>query len=265
MDSFDALGALGDQTLIIGLSSTRIAVAFLLVPLFTAQLIPTMVRNAIFLSLALLNLALIPAAEPPVVGTGQLIALFAKEIFIGGALGFLFASMMWAFEAAGQLIDAKVGTTQAQIQDPLSGHQTTLFGALFGRLASFIFMAGGGLMIMTGTLLDSFTFWPVGAPWPELTGGGARVFEVEFGRIMRIMLLIAAPTLVLLYMVEGVLGLINRFAPQLNVFSLSLSLKAVAACSMVLLQLTMIVHLLQDDLIGRGTVVLGHLRSLLGS
>jgi hypothetical protein len=33
---------------------------------------------------------------------------------------------------------------------------------------------------------------------------------------------------------------------------------------MVLLQLTMIVHLLQDDLIGRGTVVLGHLRSLLG-
>ena len=71
--------------------------------------------------------------------------------------------------------------------------------------------------------------WPVRSPMPTLAAGGARLFEGEFGRIMLLTLLVAAPALVLLYMVEGVLGLINRFAQQLNVFSLSQSLKAVTA------------------------------------
>ena len=54
---------------------------------------------------------------------------------------------------------------------------------------------------------------------------------------MALTLLVAAPALVLLYVIEGVLGLINRFAQQLNVFSLSQSLKSVAAIWIVWVQL----------------------------
>jgi len=265
MDSFTDLSFLTDKVLLLSLSSTRIAVAFLLVPLFTAQIIPSMVRNSIFISLALLNLALNPDLQPITVDTFSLLMLFAKEIFVGVAIGFLFAVMLWAFEAAGQIIDTKVGTTQGQVQDPLTGNQTTLNGALFGRLASFIFMAGGGFMVMIGALLESFAIWPVGATWPSLNLAGVSVFEETFGRIMTLTLLIAAPALVLLYLIEGILGLINRFAPQLNVFSLSLSLKAVAATAIVFLQITTLVHLLQQELIGRGQVVMPMLRGLLGT
>ncbi len=264
MDPFAAFNNLSDFALLLGLSATRVAVAFLLVPLFTGDLIPALVRNALFMSIALLSLILQPAPAPLPLAGLQWITMFAKEVFIGGVLGFMFAGIMWAFEAAGQVIDMKVGTTQAQIMDPLSGHQTSLNGAFFGRLANYVFMAGGGFMVMIGALFESYALWPVRAPLPTLTESGVRLFESEFGRIMLLTLLVAAPALVLLYVVEGVLGLINRFAQQLNVFSLSLSIKALAATSIILIQIVTLVQLLQEDLLGRGGIAIGALRRLFG-
>jgi type III secretion protein T len=263
MEALTIFGPLSDSALLLGLSTTRVAVAFLLVPLFTAELIPPLVRNAMFLAMALLSLALQPSAGPLAPGGWQLGLLFAKEAFIGGAIGLLYAGIMWAFEVAGQLIDNKVGATQAQVMDPLSGHQTSLNGALFGRLASWVYMSAGGFMVMVGTLIESFALWPVRAPLPRLAEAGVQVFESELGRIMLLALLVAAPALVLLYVVEGVLGLINRFAQQLNVFSLALSLKAAAATWIIWIQLVTLVHLLQDDLLSRGGVALQALRRML--
>lgn len=264
MEALLQSSSLSDTALLLGLSTTRVAVAFLLVPLFTADLIPAMVRNAIFVSIALLALVLQPAAKPIVFSSWQWIAMFGKEVMIGAALGFLFASIMWAFEAAGQIIDNKVGTTQAQITDPLSGHQTSLNGAFFARLASWVFMASGGFMVMIGTLIESYAIWPVRSALPELTMAGLRVFESEFGRVMLLAALISAPAIVLLYIIDGVLGLINRFAQQLNVFSLSMSLKAVAATWIILIQVAVMSQFLADDLLARGGVVIGTLRRLFG-
>ena len=265
MEPLSLFGPLGDTALLLGLSATRVAVAFLLVPLFTAELVPAMVRNAMFLAVALLSLAMQPSAAPLVLSSWQWITLFAKEAFIGGTLGLFVAGVMWAFEAAGQVIDTKVGSTQAQVNDPLSGHQTSLNGALFARLASFVFMAGGGFMVFIGALLESYAIWPVRSPMPPLIEGGVSLFESELGRIMLLTLLVSAPALVLLYMIDGVLGLINRFAQQLNVTTLAMSLKAVAAIWIVWIQVVSLVQLLQDDLLSRGGVALRALHVLFGA
>lgn len=255
---------LAEAAMLLGLSTTRVAVAFLLVPLFTADLVPATVRNALFVALGLLGLLVQPPAVAVAGWSGwQWAMLFGKEAFIGGALGLLFAGMMWAFEAAGQIVDTKVGSSMAQVLDPLSGHQTSLTGAFLARLAGWVFMAAGGFMLMAGALMESYGVWPVTAPWPGLQPAAVSVFEAEFGRIMRLALLVAAPALVLLYLVDGMLGLVNRFAQQLNVFSLSLSLKAVVAHAVLWMQLGLLVDLLAEDLLARPAVVLGSLRRLL--
>jgi type III secretion protein T len=264
LEALPIFGPLRDTALLLALSATRVAVAFLLVPLFTAELVPSMVRNAMFIAIAFLSLVMQPSAGPMNYNSVQWISMFAKEALIGGTIGFLFAGVMWAFEAAGQVIDTKAGTTQAQVTDPMSGQQTSLNGAFLGRLASYVFMAGGGFMVMVGTLLESYAIWPVRSTMPALIQNSARLFESEFGRIMLLTLLVAAPALVLLYLVEGVLGLVNRFAQQLNVFSLSQSLKTVTATWIILVQVTTLVQLLQDDLLSRGAIALGSLRRLFG-
>jgi type III secretion protein T len=100
---------------------------------------------------------------------------------------------------------------------------------------------------------------------PPLAAGGERLFESELGRIMLLTLLVAAPALVLLYMIDGVLGLVNRFAQQLNVTTLAMSLKAVAAIWIVWVQVVSLVQLLQDDLLSRGGVALRALQALFGA
>src|SRR4051794_31300520 len=104
MESLAIYGSFGDTALLLGLSATRIAVAFLLVPLFTQELIPAMVRNSIYLAIAVLSLAMQPSSAPFSLSGWQWFSMFAKEAFIGGAIGFMYAGVMWAFEAAGQLI-----------------------------------------------------------------------------------------------------------------------------------------------------------------
>ena len=264
MEALAVYGSLSDLMLLLGLSTSRIAVAFMLVPLFTSELIPAMVRNSMFVGIALLTLLLQPSPGPLQTGGFALTLLFAKEAFIGAAIGFFFAGVMWAFEAAGQLIDTKIGSSMAQVSDPLTGSQVTLNAALFGRLASWVFMAGGGFMLMMGALLQSYALWPVQSPMPALNPGGMQLFETEFGRIMLLTLLISAPALLLLYVVEGILGLINRFAQQLNVFSLSMSIKAVAGVWIIWMQLALMVQFLQDDFMSRGGVVIQTLRALFG-
>lgn len=259
---FAAYDSLSQFALLLGLSTTRVAVAFLLVPLFTSELIPALIRNALFLALAVLSLALQPVPNLGTLSSWQWIAMFGKEAFVGGVIGIFFASTMWAFEAAGQIIDTKAGTSIAQVLDPLSGHQTSLSGAFLARVASWVFMAGGGFMLMVGVLIESYAQWPLSQMMPSLAPAGSALFEAEFGRVMRLSLLIAAPALVLLYVVDGVLGLVNRFAQQLNVFSLSGSLKAFLANWILLVQLSTLVVLLADDLLARPAVVLDTLRRL---
>ena len=258
-----AFQRLSDVALLLGLSTTRASVAFLLVPLFTAEVVPATIRNALFVALGMLGLMVQPAA-PVVAFTGwQWAVLFGKEAFVGGAIGLLFAGMMWAFEAAGQLVDMKVGSSMAQVLDPLSGHQTSLTGAFLARLASWVFMSAGGFMLMAGTLMESYGAWPVTSAWPGLAPGAVSLFEAETGRILRLALLVASPALVLLYLVDGVLGLVNRFAQQLNVFSLSMSIKAVVAHAVLWMQVGLLVQLMAEDLLARPSLVMQALRHLL--
>jgi len=263
VDPVGSIGSAGDVALLLGLSATRVAVALLLVPLFSTELVPPMVRNAMFVSVALLGLTLQPPA--PLAASGpQWLSMFAKEALIGAAVGLLFSGVMWAFESAGQLIDTKIGATAAQLVDPLSGQQVSLNGAFLGRLASYVFMAQGGFMVLAGTLMQTYAAWPVRAPLPALAPGGVRLFETELGRIMALTLLVAAPALVVLYLVETVLGLVNRFAPQLNVFALASSLKTFGATWIILIQVVPLVHLLQDDLLSRGGVAMRVLHAVFG-
>lgn len=250
MEALAALTPLGHLALLAALSGTRIAVAFMLLPLLAPDTVPALVRNAIFLALGIVTLALQPRIVPTLWTLPQWLALFAREAGLGLALGLLLGSVLWAFEAAGQIVDTKSGATQAQLTDPLSGHPTSLSGALIGRWCSFVFMACGGLMLWAGTLVHSFAVWPLASPGWHWRSEGVVLFEATLAQFALTSFLLAAPALVVLYAIDLALGLMNRHAPQLNLVAISMSLKGVAATLVWLLLAAALAQTLIDRLHG---------------
>ncbi|MCG8040342.1 MAG: flagellar biosynthetic protein FliR, partial [Candidatus Thiodiazotropha endolucinida] len=121
MDGFDLLQYLSENALTISLASTRIAIIFIILPLFTSELVPALVRNAIFLSMAIMVVVIQPSLELAELHTAAWLILFIKEAVVGLTIGVLFGVYLWAFETAGQIIDNQIGTSIAQVQDPLTG------------------------------------------------------------------------------------------------------------------------------------------------
>jgi type III secretion protein T len=244
MDGFDIIHYLSVNALIISLAATRVAVIFLLLPLFSSELVPPLVRNAFFLALALLASIVQPLVDLSNLSTIDWVLLFVKEGMVGIVIGVFFGIFLWAFETAGQVIDNQIGASVAQVQDPLTGSQTTLIGSFIGRLANYIFVTAGGLMLLSGILLESFYYWPIDQKLPELDNAGLALIGAEFSYYFQLAMLIAAPMIIAIFLIDIMMGLINRYAQQFNVFFLSLSLKMLAAISMLFITIITLVELL---------------------
>lgn len=253
-----------DQLLLLGVATARIAVAFIMLPLFSTEVIPATVRNSILISLGLVSLSLQPAISVGDLTIVGWLAIYAKEVLVGLIIGFFFGAVLYAMEAAGQIIDAKVGATMAQVVDPLSGHQTSLNGAFLGRLANLVFIFSGGLSLLVIVLVESYAVWPVAASFPRLAPEGLVLFEVEFGRLMVLATLLAAPVLTVLYVIDAGLGLVNRFAQQLNVFQLSMSIKAWVTTALLALLVPAYVAAVVNDVMSRPAALSNLLRGLGG-
>jgi type III secretion protein T len=261
-DAADTLGGFFSQALLLAIAVTRTASAFVVLPILTQDLVPPMVRNSLFIGFSLIVIAMQPEVLSLKLDMAQWAGLFAREGAIGVIIGFLFGTVLWAFEAAGQIIDAKAGTTMAQVVDPLSGSTTALNGAFLGRLGNFVFMFSGGLLMLVTLLLQSYAVWPLAASAPHFALHGVGLFESEFSRLMGLALIFSAPALVILTVVEAGMGLMNRFAPQLNVFSMSMSIKAWLSTLIVLATSGLLVQALLDELFARSGVVMEVLKAL---
>lgn len=250
-----------DQVLLLGVATARVAATFLLLPMFSTETVPAMVRNSIFVAMGVISLMIQPPLLVSTLAPQQWAGLIAKEVLVGLTIGFFFGSVLWALQGAGEIIDAKVGATLAQVVDPLSGNQTSLNGAFLGRLASVVFLFSGGLSMVVQVVVQSYAIWPIAAPMPRLDAATLVLFEGEFGRLMVLATLFAAPVLSALFLIDLCLGLINRFARQLNVFTLSMSLKAFASTALILVLLGSYVAAIVHDVATRPEALRALLRA----
>lgn len=252
MGDAGAFTDLGSWVLVLSLSALRISMAFLILPLFSNETIPALVRNTMFVSLALISVFVQPDVSFGEWDTAMWIALFAKEAFIGVAIGIFFGLFLWAFEAAGVVIDMQIGASFALFFDPIVGNEVTLIGAFLGRWAVYVFVATGGMLLLTGALLESFVVWPLAEPVGSLREATVRLFEAELSRFMELTIRIAAPVMAVIFCIDVAMGLINRYAQQFNVFFLSMSIKSIATIALLMVLLPFLAEVLFDELAPRG-------------
>jgi type III secretion protein T len=234
----------------LALTLPRIGAAFLVLPILSNEDMPALVRNSFFVSLAIVAFPYAAESIPESIPTLMWPLLIVKEMFIGLSIGFLFGIVFWAIGNAGSIMDIKAGTTIASIVDPIGGHETSLTGAFLSRFAAWLFMASGGFRVFLDILFGSYTLWPAASAFPQLSRAGELFFISRFDNLMVLSLLLAAPALIILSLVDLGFGLINRYAQQLNVFALSLSIKAWISTWILVLSLGVILQFALDKIEG---------------
>lgn len=213
----------------------------LIVPIMTPSVLGgTLIRNALALSLALPAVALYETW--PVARNGQLngwnyVWLVASEISIGVMIGFVAAIPFWAVDMAGTLIDTMRGTAMASIINPMIGQDSSLLGILLTRLFSVVFLVTGGLNELIAALYHSYATLPPGAAW-QLQAGFAEFFMRQWQLLYELSVRFAMPAIVAVLLVDMAFGLINRSAPQLNVFFISMPVKSAFAIFILIASLS---------------------------
>jgi flagellar biosynthetic protein FliR len=157
----------------------------------------------------------VPAAD---LASWEGLAVVARQIVIGAAMGMTMRVTFAAFTYAGDMIGLQMGLGFATLFDPQHNQQTPVVGSLLSYLAALIFLALNGHLILIGAVAESFRSLPVASAsgmtldWRALVDQGALTFVLA--------LHIALPVIAALLLANAILGVMMRSAPQLNLFAI---------------------------------------------
>lgn len=154
---------------------------------------------------------------------------FVKEYAIGFVLGYVVGWIFWAVQSAGALIDNQRGAAIAASIDPLQGHETSPLGILFSQaFLTYVFISGAALPII-GLIYQSYNLWPATLGMPVITDQFPALVLNVADTAMRIVVIIAAPIVGIMFLAEFALAMVSRFAPQVQVFILAMPIKSLLA------------------------------------
>ena len=237
-----------NQVFIFAFALARMLAVFAMIPIFQQSVLPGAIRTALAMSMVLVVYPSIAegvvASELPVT---TIFALGVKEVVIGILIGFGASTIFWAIEAAGFFIDNQRGSTMASSVDPLTGSQTSPLGIFLTQVLTVFFMVGGGFFVLMMTIYESYQLFPVFEFFPRMDIEGARTFLSIADRIMALAIVMAAPAMIAMFLSEFGLGLVSRFAPQLNVFFLSMPIKSAVGILMLILYIRLLEEIWEDQ------------------
>lgn len=228
----------------------RLTVIMMVAPFMGGSIVTGQLRMTIAFACYLLAHPLIYSQLPqdsgiPLYMAATYAAIIVKETLIGLLLGFSAGSIFWAFQSAGFFIDNQRGASMAEGTDPLSGEQTSPLGSLLFQGITFLLYASGMFMAFLGVVYASYVVWPPVQLLPVSLFTDIRLplfFAEQVSHLMLLMLLLAGPITVACLLTDISLGLINRFASQLNVYVLAMPIKSGVAAFLLVFYFEMLMR-----------------------
>ncbi|MDR1401863.1 MAG: type III secretion system export apparatus subunit SctT [Puniceicoccales bacterium] len=224
-------------------SMVRLGAALAVAPFFSRQFIVGTGRNVTILALCLplfpLVLPTLPHGEFAILMLGFVLI---KEAVIGIVLGFISGFIFYVSEGVGFVVDVQRGASMATIFDPMAGSQTSLMGSFLIQMMSVAFFSAGGFLFFLTLVYKTYQIWPVFSYVSIFDGKFALFFNGLLNQLMIAIFCLAAPILIVLFLTEFGLGMVNRFAPQLNVFFLAMPIKSWLSMMFLLMYLTFLLY-----------------------
>lgn len=229
----------------------RLGTALVVFPALSDPSITPQIRLLIGLTISLILYPLLASQLPPLPsGTGAMLTLLAQEMIIGLMMGLGARMIMAAMSVAGELIAFMSGFQAASLFDPTSGANTAAPTVLLTLAASVLVLTLNLHHQLILGVMHSYTAFP---PGTTLATGDMSMAVVDIlGKVFLVGVQIAAPVMVVGFLVYLMFGIFNRLIPQLQVFFLSIplaiGLSLVVLAASFTLMLGLFTTTMQDNL-----------------
>lgn len=207
--------------LIFAIAYARLAVVFYMLPILGERIFSHLIiKNAI---ITLTIIGLWPCFETVVIPEQSWYLLLVQESIVGLILATVLCLPFWIVIGLGEILDNQRGASMADNIDPLNGGQNSILSGLLNFTFGIIFFINNGMCLLLEAFTESYQFLPPGSRWSGFhwqEAGRVLVIVVESG------IMLAAPVIIVMMIAEILLGVFARYCPQLNPFSLSLTIKS---------------------------------------
>ena len=204
----------------------RLVACFLVLPMLAGNSIPVMARVMFAFCLSVLVHSTgaigVVAYEPNMIGYFTLVF---NEIAAGILMGFLVYLAFAIIYLAGQIMDHQIGFAMVNILDPLSSTQVPVIGTLLYFLMMALFVASGGFNYVIFVVSTSFEIANVGQVF-LLGNYNLLVYCIGiFANFMVLAVQFSMPIAGAMFVINVMLGVLVKSAPQMNVFVIGMPLK----------------------------------------
>lgn len=212
----------------------RIASFMFVAPFFSQQGVPAGAKIGLSGIIALLVVYAIEPQEEiyqSAIGYGVLVA---KETVTGLILGYIANICQSIVVFAGTLIDTDIGLSMANTFDPTTNSQLTMTGNMYLYFMLLLMLVTDVYQYILRSIIDSFRIIGLGLAniqTDRLLEAFASYFTNLFILAFRIMLPIFAVMLIM----NIILGIMAKVAPQMNMFSVGIQIKVLVGLITLLL------------------------------
>jgi len=230
----------------------RVIAMLSIAPLLSSSSVPRIARIALALLAATMAFPMVAASGYIIPDSGLAYAfLVIGEALIGIIMGFMLALVYGAFITAGQMFSLQMGFGASQVLDPLAQIEIPLMGQFMNIMAMFVFVFTEGFqrVFLAGVY---YSFQSVRAI--DLVLMRNDIIETMLRGLTGLFgnaLIIAFPILGTLFLVQVVMGLLAKAAPQMNLLMMGFPISIGVAFLILMVSIPFLVETF-DRLIGAG-------------
>lgn len=217
----------------------RVSALMVSAPFFSMRGVPRQIRVgfSIFMSIIVaLNMDYYDIEYDTIIGYAVLVA---KEVLAGLFIGLAANIAMLSLAFAGHIIDIDLGFSMMQLFDPLTNQDSSAFGSFYTYLVMLVMLLSNMHYYLVTAAIDSFALIPLGmeALHGEDLYDSILMFATEYFSIgFRIILPVFAAMLLL----NIILGILAKSAPQMNMFVVGMQLKVIFGLGVLLVTIVCI-------------------------
>ncbi len=203
----------------------RISMFVYVAPFFSQRGVPRMVKVALSLFLTGIIYSIQGDHEPLVYETVYGYAVIVlKEALTGAVIGYSASICNTIVDFAGRIMDMETGLSMSNLMDPTTGQTGSMSGVLYQYSVTLMLIISGMHRYLISALAETFTLIPVNGAIFNTDKLLESVISFAEDYIM-IGFRICLPVFAAMLLLNAVLGIMTKVAPQMNMFAVGMQLK----------------------------------------